>query len=651
MQSHGEPYWQAALRLGLIGGAAAVLVSLIGMVEVFGARPIVSGVLTLGHALVAGALVFSAYQAASRAQAGGRSAMLLSGGVVGLVVGALLAVLVILATILPLRNVLINASPGMVSVLTFGLGPYLGAVLLLALGAVLGLLAALLPQLTPAARRTTLYVLVILLLTGLLSELLRLTIAQYPTLASVTYWLFAGNGLSLLGAAAVIVVTGLLTWYWPTLQALARLPGAAVVQVLLALPLLVVGFGRLTGQYGAFGLIMVGALIVVMATGAVWLARRNGAQQADRARAKSGARPPGPRREQMAAQWAWLVVLLLLPVLLGAYPSEVLDQVGLYALMGLGLNIVVGFAGLLDLGYVAFFALGAYAVGIMTSPEVQLKALEWWPAYLSWWPSGIAWWAAVPFAILVAIAAGVLLGIPVLRTRGDYLAIVTLGFGEIIRYLALSDWLRSALDIGGAQGIAGIGKPIIGSFIFRDQIMLFYLLLIGVLLAAFVSVRLRDSRLGRAWMAMREDEDVAEAIGINLVATKLLAFATGAAFSGLSGAIFATKLGSIYPHSFGLLVSINVLALIIIGGMGSIPGVIVGAAVLVGLPELLREFAEFRLMVYGAVLMVMMLYRPEGLWPEAAHQRELHVEENLAAEEAISRPTSESPMEPQAVAK
>jgi branched-chain amino acid transport system permease protein len=236
----------------------------------------------------------------------------------------------------------------------------------------------------------------------------------------------------------------------------------------------------------------------------------------------------------------------------------------------------------------------------------------------------------------MAVLAGVLLGVPVLKMRGDYLAIVTLGFGEIIQRLVLSDWLRPYL--GGAQGIQQIGRPAVGSTVFDTTPELYYLLLLGCLVAAFVSFRLRDSRMGRAWMALREDEDVAEAIGINLVQTKLLAFATGAAFSGLSGAIFAAKLSAIYPNSFGLLISINVLALIIIGGMGSIPGVVVGALALAGLPELLREFAEFRLLVYGIVLVVMMLYRPEGLWPSAARQRELHADENVVPEEAQAEP-------------
>jgi branched-chain amino acid transport system permease protein len=242
--------------------------------------------------------------------------------------------------------------------------------------------------------------------------------------------------------------------------------------------------------------------------------------------------------------------------------------------------------------------------------------------------AGISFWAALPFCLVASVTAGVILGIPVLRMRGDYLAIVTLGFGEIIRILALSDWLKPF--IGGAQGILMIPKPSIFGFQFITPQSLYYLILVGCLIAAFVSWRLRDSRLGRQWMAMREDEDVAEASGIPLVKTKLAAFATGAAFAGLSGAIFASKLSSVFPHSFNLLVSINVLCLIIVGGIGSLPGVIVGAVFLIGLPELLREFAEYRYLMYGALLIVMMLARPEGIWPSAIHRRELHADE-LAA--------------------
>jgi branched-chain amino acid transport system permease protein len=254
---------------------------------------------------------------------------------------------------------------------------------------------------------------------------------------------------------------------------------------------------------------------------------------------------------------------------------------------------------------------GSYVVAILTSPELGFF--------------NFGFWSALPFAILAGILAGVLLGVPVLKMRGDYLAIVTLGFGEIVRLLALSDWLRPWF--GGTQGIQLIAQPRIFGTVLNTQQELYYLFLIGVAVVAFVAWRLRDSRVGRTWMALREDEDVAVAMGINHVATKLMAFATGALFSGIAGTIFAAKLQSVYPHSMNFLVSINVLCLIIIGGMGSIPGVFVGALALMGSPELLREFAEYRYLVYGALLVVMMLTRPEGLWPDARRRLELHEEE------------------------
>ncbi|WP_374688193.1 branched-chain amino acid ABC transporter permease, partial [Promineifilum sp.] len=306
-----------------------------------------------------------------------------------------------------------------------------------------------------------------------------------------------------------------------------------------------------------------------------------------------------------------LVLLLVLPRILGIFLTNVVAQVGTFVLMALGLNIVVGFAGLLDLGYVAFFAVGAYVTALLTSTgDLGL---------------GMSFWIAMPIGVISAVLAGVILGIPVLRLRGDYLAIVTLGFGEIIRVLVVSDLLKPI--IGGAQGILNVGRPSIGSFTFATPQHYYYLILAGCMLALFISWRLRDGRPGRQWMAVREDEDVAEAVGINLVTTKLLAFAIGAGFAGLSGAIFGSRVGSVFPNSFELLISINVLAIIIVGGVGSLPGVILGAFVLVGLPELLREFVEFRLLIYGILLIVMMLVRPEGLWPSAVRRRELHAAE------------------------
>jgi branched-chain amino acid transport system permease protein len=307
-----------------------------------------------------------------------------------------------------------------------------------------------------------------------------------------------------------------------------------------------------------------------------------------------------------------IAIVLLLPVAGGPFVAQVMVLVGLYILMGLGLNLEVGFAGLLDLGFVAFFAIGAYAMALLTSLGEQ--GIAHW-----------SFWAAMPVAIAVSLVAGILFGIPVLRVRGDYLAIATLGLGEIVRLLVLSDALRPWL--GGSFGVLSIPKPRIAGFEFSGPKQIYYLTLVASAMVAYVAWRLQDSRLGRAWMAIREDEDVAQALGIDLVGTKLLAYGLGGAMGGMGGAIFAVLVGSVFPHSFSLLISINVLVLIILGGLGSLWGVVVGALVLVGLPELLREFGEYRFLVYGIVLVVMMLVRPEGLVPASEVQRELHSEE------------------------
>jgi branched-chain amino acid transport system permease protein len=323
-------------------------------------------------------------------------------------------------------------------------------------------------------------------------------------------------------------------------------------------------------------------------------------------------------RNQLKSALVLIIILVAFPIFAGSYIGQVMMLVSLFVLMGMGLNIEVGLAGLLDMGFVAFFAVGAYAMAILTAnSEYALANYTFFPA--------LNFWAALPLAVLAATVIGVLFGLPVLSVKGDYLAVATLGLGEIVRVLVISDAAKPIL--GGAQGILQIPKPEIGGFELADPVSLFYLTLVFVLIAAFIAWRLEGSRLGRAWMAIRDDEDVAQALGINLVKSKLLAYGLGAAFAGLAGAIFATMLTSVYPHSFSLLISINVLALLIVGGMGSLPGVIVGAILLIGLPEVLREFDEFRYLFYGALLIIIMRVRPEGLWPSPQRKRELHAAE------------------------
>ncbi|MDP6348286.1 MAG: hypothetical protein QGG58_00650 [Chloroflexota bacterium] len=317
---------------------------------------------------------------------------------------------------------------------------------------------------------------------------------------------------------------------------------------------------------------------------------------------KSGA---GRRRLDPVALLTLLimaVVLIVVPMAFGQYFNHVSTTVGIFVLMGLGLNVVVGYAGLLDLGYVAFFAIGAYAMAILSSPEQGIE---------------VNFWLALPIAMAVSGISGTLLGIPVLRMRGDYLAIVTLGFGEIIRIFS-----QNLTDLtGGPQGVRDIARPELAEQEFttllfaNPQQFYFYLIATGVVLVAIISAHLLSSRIGRAWVAMREDEDVARAIGIRVVRYKLLAFTIGAVFAGLGGAIFASRQNSIFPNDFTLIVSINVLCLVIIGGMGSVRGVVVGSVALIALPEILRELAEFRLVTFGALLVFMMIVRPQGLLP------------------------------------
>ncbi len=503
----------------------------------------------MGQIFVLAPFLFEAYMSVRHAPSKEPGKLLMIGGLSGLVGGAVLAIFILIGQVVNLRAVLVNVSPDLISLLTFNLPVLPGVLVLLAVSLVTGLVAAGVFMLPNRMRGALSQAIVVVVLMGLFRDLIVTVIIHWGVVQYAFLWLFAASGLNIPGAVVIFILIGAIT-YWSN--------------------------GR------------------------------------DR---KAIALKRSPR-QQRVVRWSTLGVLglvtLLLPVILGSYFAEILDNVGIYILMGLGLNIVVGFAGLLDLGYVAFYAIGAYTLAMLTTSEAV--------GFLH-----LSFWAATPVALIIAVAAGVILGLPILRLRGDYLAIVTLGFGEIIRIVVLSDWLKPIL--GGSEGIQRIAKPLLGSFALENQQELYYLILVGILIAGFISIRVKNSHVGRSWMALREDEDVAEAMGINKVTTKLLAFAMGALFSGLGGALFATKIGSIYPQSFSFIVSINILSLIIIGGMGSIPGVFVGGLALVGLPLLLSQFADFRYLVYGAVLVIMMLLKPEGLAPEARRRLELHEDE------------------------
>ena len=290
--------------------------------------------------------------------------------------------------------------------------------------------------------------------------------------------------------------------------------------------------------------------------------------------------------------------LYFLPLVWGSYWNYIMGTVAIYILLGLGLNIIVGFSGQLVLGYAAFFAIGAYTFALLTAPE----------------PLGIELniWLAVLASVVTALFSGLLLGLPILNLRGDYLAIVTLGFGEIIRILIKSDLLTAVTN--GPNGVTNVSQPSWLGKAFSD-VNYMHLLMLLVLIGLFIAKRLKDSRTGRAWVAIREDQTVAQATGINTYQYKILALLLGAAFAGLGGALFASRNQFTGPEDFTLMVSINALCIVIVGGMGSLPGVVIGAFVLKGIPELLRELEDYRLLVFGALLVGMMILRPSGLWP------------------------------------
>ncbi len=338
------------------------------------------------------------------------------------------------------------------------------------------------------------------------------------------------------------------------------------------------------------------------------------------------------------------VLLLLTPLIAQQFGNawvRIIDISLLYVLLALGLNIVVGYAGLLDLGYIAFYALGAYIFGLLASPHLP----EHFAAIQAMFPAGLhsPWWLLVPLAAAVAAVAGVVLGAPTLKLRGDYLAIVTLGFGEIIRVFLNN--LDAPVNVtNGPKGISTIdsvnlfglnlGKTLDLGFISLPSVTLYYYFFLAmVVFSVVVCYRLERSRIGRAWMAIREDEIAAKAMGINTRNMKLLAFGMGATFGGVAGSMFATFQGFISPESFSLQESIMVVAMVVLGGIGHIPGVIVGALLLAALPEVLRyvagplqamtdgrlDAAILRQLLIALAMIAIMLARPRGLWPAPEH--------------------------------
>lgn len=314
-----------------------------------------------------------------------------------------------------------------------------------------------------------------------------------------------------------------------------------------------------------------------------------------------------------ARPWLWqaalVAFLILLPLPLGNYYRTVIWRTGLYIMLGLSLNLIVGYAGLFQLGHAAFFAIGAYTAAIL---NLRL---------------GIPLLYTFPAAVLMAAFLGYLITRPILHLRGDYLAIVTIAFGEVVR-LALVNNLFGIT--GGANGLSGIQRPVLFGLVLRQPLHHYYLLLFFLIITVVAMRRLEASRLGRAWMTIREDEAAAEAMGIDTTNLKLLAFVLGSGWAGLAGALYAGQLTVISPDMAKFMESVVMFCIVVLGGAGSIPGVVVGALGMVTLPELFRPLKDWRDAWMGLAMVAMMIARPEGLWPSRRIQMEIHTEEETA---------------------
>jgi branched-chain amino acid transport system permease protein len=584
------------VRIGVPAGIVTIFLALVGLIGGFTDVYLIGDEITFaGLMLLLPAFVAGLVAAAPRIEGGDRHEMRLPEAVVaaavaGAAAGATFALAVVLADwigVERIRTVFLNVTQQLLEFVTFGLATWLGALALVAISTVAGILGGALRVAPATIRRPVTAAVIATLLFGFLQRVIPIALDQ---LGLERDWLYSPqfDGLTWIGAFAVA--------------------GAAA-----AISILRARFGpRLQGRF-------------------------------DKVRGREGS---AISPALVLAGAVALALLLAAPLLLGSVISEVLGTVLVFALLGLGLNIVVGYAGLLDLGYVFFFALGAYSLALLTGATLNAFGIPPEPAI----SGSLNFYVAIPIVMVIAAAAGLLVGAPVLRLRGDYLALVTLGLGEIVTVLLASPWLVPL--VGGPSGMRGITDAAIGGLAFRDPQRFYYLALAFVGLAAFVSWRLASSRIGRAWTAMREDEQTADAMGISTTRFKLLAFAIGGAIGSLGGALFAVKIGSLTPASFQVIVSIQVLGLVILGGIGSIPGVLVGALVLVGLPGLLREFEEYRFLAYGAAVVAVMILRPEGLVPNVRRSRELKAEESAqdewarAVEEGEASPDVTTATEP-----
>jgi branched-chain amino acid transport system permease protein len=557
---------RSVVRSGLITGAVGVYIAFAGLFERFEDLEIVgpitfSRILLVIPPLLAGYLVTRPRVVAGERREVRPAGAMIAGAAVGAISMAVLSIVVWWLDwfgVDRVREIFVTVTQGLIDFLTFDQGVGTGSVLLVALGLVAGAAGGGLRVLAPAVRRPLVTGLASVVVFGLLQRVVPIALDQLNVERD---WMYSSvtHGLTWLGGIFFFVLAALGSEYWS----------------------------------------------------------RKGRAQRERIRYAAEQRPS----KRVLVSFVLIGLLCFIPPLMGAQVSQVLGQVLVFALLGLGLNIVVGYAGLLDLGYVAFYAFGAYMLGLLTGATLNTTTGAAAPAF----SMNLNFYVAVFVVALLAAGVGVLIGAPVLRLRGDYLAIVTLGLGEIVSTITRSTWAQPL--VGGPQGMRDITNAGFGPFDFRNPQHFFYLALAFVALAMFISWRLSRSRVGRAWNAMREDEQVADAIGVSTTRYKLLAFAMGGAIGSVAGALFAVKIGSLTPSSFEIIVSITALAVVILGGLGSLPGVAVGALVLLGLPGLLTEFEEYRELIYGGVLVAIMILRPQGLIPNVRRSRELQVEE------------------------
>jgi branched-chain amino acid transport system permease protein len=596
---------RTALRTGAVMGGAVVFLGLVGMIERLETLPIIGDlsmdtILIFLPAAVGGWIVARPRVVAGERRTASSGLAAAAGGTQGVIAGAMVELFLVIVAVLGIervRQVFIAVSPELIAVLRFHMAPVPAAFVMLGGSILVGAAAGALRVQAKTIREPAVSGLAAVLVVALLERVIAPAFDQMHIARS---WLYSPvtTGLTWVGGAVVFLLTAAAVRF----QAARRL-----------------GHILMPNRYPS-----VAARPAAPSTdGDDAPAAPTGSEVA-----RAPDRDPLDRASRRGiAIAAWCVIAIIvafLPYLVGPVVSRILGTVGIFLLLGLGLNIVVGFAGLLDLGYVAFFAVGAYFTAILTGGQ-RVTFTGYQPPTFG---LQLSFYAALPIVVVIAALVGVLIGAPVLRLRGDYLAIVTLGFGEIARVVFGSTWAQNLF--GGSLGMSGVTDASIRGLPLNfqtDPRHFYFLVLVFCLAAVFVSWRLQSSRIGRAWNAMREDEQVADAMGISTTRFKLLAFAMGGAIGSIGGALFAVSLGSLTIASFQILVSITALAVVILGGLGSIPGVVVGALVLIGLPGLLTQFEDYRLLIYGAVLIAIMLLRPQGLIPNTRVSRELQEDE------------------------